>query len=531
MRSVLEHAGPAPLDAPESPPPVNDREDWIKVRTSELLADSEHAVACRTDRLLGWLMVVQWLAGIAAALWISPRTWAGTESWIHLHVWAAVFYGGLVSLFPLILVRFHPGRTVTRHVLALAQCLTSALLIHLTGGRIETHFHVFGSLAILAFYRDWRVLVTASTVVAADHFLRGVYWPQSVFGVLTASHWRWMEHAGWVVFEVVFLQISIFQSRREMTGIAERQARLEQLKESVELEVLKRTRDLEIEIVERRHAEDRLRRNSEMEHIENRVQAAMLEAPEGIYQAVLAVARELFECHHGCFGHVRETDGALVCPVATDAFRPPGQAAADTIELSRESWSMVAGDTPPARGSRFENGTFQPPHALEELKRSISGPIMLGDKLIGALQLAGRSRDFDANDIELMDRLCHVIAPVLKANRERELNELTRRKELEERQKLVALIEASSDFIGIVSLDGEALYQNPAGCRLVGLEGLEEVRGRHQSEFQPRDQVGLCLRISTFPGQNQSPTFVQYFILLFWRSTFNQRYFSLTFSP
>ena len=39
--------------------------------------------------------------------------------------------------------------------------LTSALLIHLTGGRIETHFHVFGSLAFLAFYRDWRVLVPA----------------------------------------------------------------------------------------------------------------------------------------------------------------------------------------------------------------------------------------------------------------------------------------------------------------------------------------------------------------------------------
>ena len=51
--------------------------------------------------------------------------------------------------------------------IAVGQTLTSALLIHLTGGRIETHFHVFGSLAFLAFYRDWRVLVTASAVVAA----------------------------------------------------------------------------------------------------------------------------------------------------------------------------------------------------------------------------------------------------------------------------------------------------------------------------------------------------------------------------
>ena len=40
-----------------------------------------------------------------------------------------------------------------------AQMLMGALLIHLTGGRIETHFHVFGSLAFLAFYRDWRVLI------------------------------------------------------------------------------------------------------------------------------------------------------------------------------------------------------------------------------------------------------------------------------------------------------------------------------------------------------------------------------------
>jgi len=42
--------------------------------------------------------------------------------------------------------------------------LTSALLIHLSGGRIETHFHIFGSLAFLSFYRDWRVLITATAI-------------------------------------------------------------------------------------------------------------------------------------------------------------------------------------------------------------------------------------------------------------------------------------------------------------------------------------------------------------------------------
>ena len=64
--------------------------------------------------------------------------------------------------FPVALALLRPGVAMTRYSIAIAQMLMSALLIHLTGGRIETHFHVFGSLAFLAFYRDWRVLVPAT---------------------------------------------------------------------------------------------------------------------------------------------------------------------------------------------------------------------------------------------------------------------------------------------------------------------------------------------------------------------------------
>jgi signal transduction histidine kinase len=105
--------------------------------------------------------------------------------------------------------------------------LMGALLIHLTGGRIETHFHVFGSLAFLAFYRDWRVLVPATVVVALDHLLRGMLWPQSVYGVLVASQWRWLEHAAWVLFEDVFLFVSCRRSVEAMKETAVRTAALE----------------------------------------------------------------------------------------------------------------------------------------------------------------------------------------------------------------------------------------------------------------------------------------------------------------
>ena len=224
--------------------PITSIDGAVEVRANELFESHRLAVFRRTDRLFAGLLVAQWIAAIAAALWMSPRTWIGETSFVHEHVWAAVALGGTVASLPVALALLIPGSAVTRHVIAAAQMVYSALLIHLTGGRIETHFHVFGSLAFLAFYRDWRVLVTASALVAGDHCWRGLYWPQSVFGVLTASPWRWLEHAGWVVFEDIFLVTSCLQGVREMHGVARDRAGIEKSRDIIEQEVRTRTAEL-----------------------------------------------------------------------------------------------------------------------------------------------------------------------------------------------------------------------------------------------------------------------------------------------
>jgi two-component system, sensor histidine kinase and response regulator len=185
------------------------------------------------------------LAGIGAAVWISPRTWVGTTSHVHLHVWLSIFLGGAITSLPVFLALTRPAAVFTRHTVAASQMLMSALLIHLTGGRIETHFHIFGSLAFLAFYRDWRVLIPATIVIAADHAVRGLYFPQSVFGVLTASPWRWVEHTGWVIFEDIILVKSCLRGVQEMWEIAKRQASIEAISNSLEQKVHERTAELE----------------------------------------------------------------------------------------------------------------------------------------------------------------------------------------------------------------------------------------------------------------------------------------------
>lgn len=217
----------------------------VESRAAQLLADHQNEIHCRVDRVLGALLVVEWLLGILMALYLSPRAWAGTATRPHLHLLASIFLGGLIVSLPLILVAYRPGAAPTRHLTAAAQMLMGALFIHLSGGRIETHFHVFGSLALVFFYRDWRVLLTATTVVVTDHLLRGLLWPQSVYGVLSVQPWRFLEHAGWVAFEDLFLIGACLQAEREMSRIARQRAQLETTNAVIEQRILERTQSLQ----------------------------------------------------------------------------------------------------------------------------------------------------------------------------------------------------------------------------------------------------------------------------------------------
>src|SRR5205823_5482607 len=103
-------------------------------RAMSIYQDQLAAVQSWTSHLFAGILVIQWIFGIVLAVWISPLTWAGSSSYIHSHVWAALFLGGLLTSLPVCLIFLCPRWPVTRHVVAATQVLWSALLIHLTGG-------------------------------------------------------------------------------------------------------------------------------------------------------------------------------------------------------------------------------------------------------------------------------------------------------------------------------------------------------------------------------------------------------------
>ncbi|MEM1212678.1 MAG: methyl-accepting chemotaxis protein [Planctomycetota bacterium] len=195
--------------------------------TQDKLLASYRKLWVGNDRFFAIALLVQWVALVAQALVISPKTWIGAESATHAHVWAALLLGGLVCGPAAAIGWFKRGDTIARLTMTAAQALVVAMLIHFGGGRIEWHFSVFVTLAVLAMYRDPKVLIVATGIIAADHLLRGLFWPQSIYGYVGAGRWLWLEHAVWVVIEVGLLMAGLRLSAKEMRLIAEREAELE----------------------------------------------------------------------------------------------------------------------------------------------------------------------------------------------------------------------------------------------------------------------------------------------------------------
>ncbi len=250
----------------------------IASRAQDLFRADYDKILVRTDKLFVILMILQWVGAILAALFLSPLTWEGARAAPHIHLLLACFLGGAITLMPVLMVWARPGQALTRHVIAVSQMSMGALLIHLTGGRIETHFHVFGSLAFLAVYRDWRVLVTASAVVVIDHLVRGVFWPYSVFGSNTIFWWRPFEHAGWVIFEDIFLVAACQHALHAMAVTAQRQAELEATGAKIETKVTERTLELQ------RRTETLAATTNQLRESEERFRTLAVSSPVGIFQ-------------------------------------------------------------------------------------------------------------------------------------------------------------------------------------------------------------------------------------------------------
>jgi methyl-accepting chemotaxis protein len=192
---------------------------------TELRSAAEQRVWAQADRLFAGLLAAQFVIGIVLAAVVLPAAWAGTQWQTHQHLLAAGILGGIIAIPAAILAWTRAGNRGNALFVASAQMLTGALWVHLGGGRVEFHFHVFASLAILAAYRRWDVIAVATVTAAVDHVARSFLWSQSIYGA-DGQTWRWLEHAAWLIAEAVALMWLTSANQREMAESAVQSAQI-----------------------------------------------------------------------------------------------------------------------------------------------------------------------------------------------------------------------------------------------------------------------------------------------------------------
>ena len=101
--------------------------------------------------------------------------------------------GLIVATFAAVATWARTNRTVQAIALALGLMSASAILVHLSGGYIELHFHFFVMLVFLALLQDWLPFLLAVGYVLVHHGVVGVLWPAHVYNhpAAIAAPWKW----------------------------------------------------------------------------------------------------------------------------------------------------------------------------------------------------------------------------------------------------------------------------------------------------------------------------------------------------
>jgi two-component system cell cycle sensor histidine kinase/response regulator CckA len=164
---------------------------WSYLPSGGSLSDPLWQQRCRL------LIGLTWFHAALIALWgpvlgyhweLSLAAVAREDTLLH-----TAAEGLIVATFAAVATWARANRTVQAIALALGLMSASAILVHLSGGYIELHFHFFVMLVFLALLQDWLPFLLAVGYVLVHHGVVGVLWPAHVYNhpAAIAAPWKW----------------------------------------------------------------------------------------------------------------------------------------------------------------------------------------------------------------------------------------------------------------------------------------------------------------------------------------------------
>jgi diguanylate cyclase len=138
----------------------------------------------------------------------------------------------LVAVFALVAVHPAVGRRARSAGAVLGLVTASAVIVHLSGGVIEAHFHFFVMVGVITLYQDWLPFGLALGYVVVHHSGLGLLAPNNVFNHPAAMRapatWA-LIHGGFVLAASVAYLVNWRLSERQAVEISRLVSRLEGL--------------------------------------------------------------------------------------------------------------------------------------------------------------------------------------------------------------------------------------------------------------------------------------------------------------
>ncbi|MDH4187940.1 MAG: PAS domain-containing protein, partial [Nitrospira sp.] len=156
--------------------------------------------------MMAWLQ--GWLprgVGLTEASWVKRHRGLTVFLWCHvvgLPILGLLFGNSLLMSVSSVAaigccailagIQGFPSR-VRSAIMGVGLALSSSVLVHLSGGYIEMHFHYFVILPLLMLYQDWVPFLVSAVFIAGHHLLAGLWFSHSVFNhpEALAHPWQW----------------------------------------------------------------------------------------------------------------------------------------------------------------------------------------------------------------------------------------------------------------------------------------------------------------------------------------------------
>ncbi len=225
---------------------------------------------------------------------------------------------------------------------------------------------------------------------------------------------------------------------------------------------------------------------------------------EEISSLVLEHAQALTNSKFGYVGYIDRQTGSLVCPTMTrdiwDSCNVPDK------DFVFEEFGGLWGWVLENRRSLLTNAPAEDPRSSKippghlPIERFLSAPALIGETLVGQVALANSDRDYDEEDLALVERLASLYALAIQR---KQAEEALRESE----EKFRTLLEGAPAAIVIADETGQIELVNAATEKMFGYEGQElighpveillpeEVREIHRGKHRPNYLAAPATRL------------------------------------